>query len=61
MKNSEKKKRNVRKGYWILFTMYYCPSCGGERVYKERVYDKPKPDDWNERNTVIDAYDYCDM
>lgn len=54
------KKRNVRKGYWILKDIYYCPLCGRDRSYQERIYDRPKPEHWEDRNKVIDSWDYCD-
>lgn len=48
-----------RKGYWIRSTIYYCPICAGEDVYRQRVYDEPKPVDWEDRNEVIEKWDYC--
>ena len=40
---------------------YYCPQCGREKAYQERVYDREKPRDWNDRNKVIETWDYCDI
>ena len=30
--------------YWILTEVYECVLCGRENIYRERVYDRPKPD-----------------
>jgi len=48
-----------RKGYWIRKTIYYCPICAGSTEHQERIFDKPKPENWEDRNTVIDSWDYC--
>lgn len=47
--------------YWIESDIYYCPLCGAERKYSERVYDRPKPEEWPDRNHVIESWDYCDI
>lgn len=47
------------KPHWYRVTVFYCPACGGETKYKERMYS-PRPDKWEERNEWIDAWDYCD-
>jgi len=39
----------MNKKYWYKFTVYWCVLCGHETKYKERIYDKPKPDDYYER------------
>lgn len=46
--------------YWILFTSYYCPLCGRDTTFRERIYDRPKPEDWNERHIMFEEWDYCD-
>ena len=38
-----------KKKYWYMFHIRYCPVCGYEEKWKERVYDKPKPKDDNAR------------
>ena len=47
-----------KKKYWIATSIWVCPICGSEQVYKSREYTK-KPKDWNKRNEVKEAYDYC--
>ena len=48
------------KGYWILFTHYYCPQCGRDQTYRERVTDKPRPATYDERHGIIESWDSCD-
>jgi hypothetical protein len=36
--------------YWYLTTVSECVLCGAFRKERERVKDKLKPGDWNERN-----------
>jgi len=46
--------------YWYLFTYSYCPVCGREFAYpKVRVYDRPKPELYQDRHIVTEVYDYC--
>lgn len=49
----------MKKKYWIFKTTYYCPLCGREDVYRERMFTK-KPKDHNKRSEWIDKYDYCE-
>ncbi len=51
---------NAPTTYWIESDIYYCPICGGEDKLPERIYDRPRPDDWSERNHIIERWDYCD-
>lgn len=44
--------------YWIYKTIYYCPLCASSTEYRERMYT-PKPEDWYERNKIIDSWDSC--
>lgn len=39
-----------KSGYWYETHIYECVLCGYCTVYKNRVYDKPKPKDWRDRN-----------
>ena len=39
-----------KKSYWIEFDHWYCPPCGGEDIYRTRIYDRPKPESWDERH-----------
>jgi hypothetical protein len=48
------------KGYWYESDIYYCPVCCSEDILKNRVYDKPRPRKWRDRNHIIEAWDYCD-
>lgn len=53
-----KKKRFKADGpateYWYKTTVHYCPCCGNEKRYRERVYEKPiNPYEFH------DYYDYC--
>lgn len=43
-----------RQTYWYMTTTVVCVNCGTEKVYRERVYDRPKP--------VVDAerFDYIE-
>ena len=59
-------KRRIMKGgemkdkkYWYLFTEYYCPACGRTDIYKERIYNKPKPKNYYARHIVIERWCYC--
>ena len=50
----------MTKKYWIFKTVYYCPLCGKEKVYRERRYTK-KPESFNKRQDWNEKYDYCEM
>ena len=50
----------MKKKYWIFKITYYCPLCGGEDVYRERMFTK-KTKDHNKRSEWIDKYDYCEV
>lgn len=50
-----------RGGYWVLHHVSYCPICGKEDVWRERIRDRPKPSAPNERWLVEQVYDYCDV
>jgi hypothetical protein len=39
-----------KRGYWYHFYHTECALCGAGDTYKERIYDKPKPEDPAERN-----------
>ncbi len=45
--------------YWYEFHVSECVLCGSDASYKERVYDRPKPDDPQERYKQ-DAQWACD-
>ncbi len=49
-----------KKTYWIETDIYYCPLCMREKKYRQRVYDRPRPEKWHERNHIIETWDYCD-
>jgi hypothetical protein len=46
------KKNKIKKSYWYLFHYEECPDCGVVDQWKERIYDKPKPE------AIIDRYVY---
>ncbi len=48
MKRKEEKK--PKKGYWYEFFYEDCVLCGRSTTEKYRVYDRPKPKDYNERH-----------
>lgn len=39
-----------KSGYWYETASYECVLCGYTSTYKHRVYDRPKPEDWRDRN-----------
>lgn len=41
----------TKRKYWILFYVEECVLCGANREYRERIYDRPKPEDGTERYT----------
>lgn len=49
------------KKYWYKFLMHWCPICGKETKWKERIYDRPKPKDIEDRHVYSEIYDYCDQ
>ena len=54
------KPRKAKKGYWILYEHMECQVCGDHDVFvKERVFDRPKPKDWEERNEIHISYCGC--
>lgn len=46
------------KGAWYFVSTWYCPICSATTVYKERRHT-PKPEAWEDRHEVEEAYDYC--
>ena len=51
----------MKKKYWYKFITYYCPQCGRDSTWKERVYDKPRPKDKQHRYVFKEVWDYCDI
>jgi hypothetical protein len=49
-----------KRGYWYIEESWYCPQCGHDRTYRERIYDRPKPEEWEKRHIVHEAWDGCD-
>lgn len=49
--------------YWIKSTIFSCPVCMTETIYRKRVYtyDTPKPEKWEDRNEIIESWNYCDI
>ena len=50
--------KQKRKKYWYFYTIYYCPICCKEIIYKERRYTK-KPKYYEDRISVRETWDYC--
>jgi len=50
-----------KKKYWYRFFYEECPVCGSCNEWKERVYDKPKPEDPQERHVYKQVWDYCGL
>ena len=44
--------KNEKNTYWYKFVIDECVLCGHSKEYKIRVYDKPKPEN------VEDRYEY---
>jgi hypothetical protein len=45
--------------YWYFISVYSCPVCGKEEVFRERRYT-PRPNAWEDRHYWNDrAYDWC--
>lgn len=44
---------NAKTKYWYKTTVHYCPICGSDETFRERVYQKPDKWEWHE------YYDYC--
>jgi hypothetical protein len=40
----------VKRKFWYYYTHYFCPPCGGETIYRERVYNLPKPEAYEDRH-----------
>ncbi len=43
-----------RQTYWYKYTHYTCVICGRWSDYKERVYDRPKPESYDNRHEYIE-------
>ena len=52
------KEKEKKPKYWIASYTIICPLCGSENTCKNREYSK-RPNDWNERNEIVETYDYC--
>ena len=49
----------MKKKYWYRFITEYCPQCGNDSTWKERIYDKPKPEKKQDRYIFKEVWDYC--
>lgn len=45
------------KKYWYLFHYEECPDCGKFYRWKERIYDRPKPENLSDR--MVNSYLNC--
>lgn len=50
----------MKKNYYYKTTIWYCPLCGKEDKFRERIYAK-KPKDISKRIIIQEVYDYCDI
>lgn len=55
-----KKKKTSKQKYWYKYTIIYCPMCGREYRYKDRMYS-PKPKNVDERYSWHEVWDYCNV
>lgn len=46
------------KKHWYKISIFTCPVCGSERIYRERVYGE-KPKNSSERYNYVCEYDWC--
>ena len=51
--------KGMKKKYWYRFITEYCPQCGNDSTWKERIYDKPKPEKKQDRYIFKEVWDYC--
>ena len=51
--------KRKRKGYWILSITEFCPVCGAENSWKERIFNRSKPKDPAKRYESRQEYDQC--
>lgn len=58
--NPSSRKPETWVPYWIESDIYYCPICGSEDKVSERISDRPRPEEWSDRNHIIEKWDYCD-
>lgn len=49
----------MKRGFWYKFITNYCPVCGHEYTWKERVYNKFKPKDREKRHVWHEVWDNC--
>lgn len=47
------------KTYWYRTHIFYCPNCGHEEIYRERMYTKAPPKYSSKRRIVHEHWDYC--
>ena len=48
------------KKYWYKFITEYCPLCGRDSAWKERIYGRPKPKKSENRHIFKEEWDYCE-
>ncbi len=41
---------NKKGTYWYLTHYYVCVLCSREDIHKSRVYNRPKPEEWDKRH-----------
>jgi len=45
--------------HWYFITIFYCPQCGSEKIYRDRRYGY-RPKKYANRHKEVEAYDWCD-
>jgi len=50
---------NKQKKYWYYYSHWICPVCFYEKIYKERIYNKPKPKNYSKRHEFQVFYCGC--
>ena len=50
-----------KKKFWYKFTHYYCPQCGKEKVFQDRITNIPKPKRYDDRHIFREIWDYCGL
>jgi len=50
--------KSIKTKFWIHKSIFECPVCGREKVYRSRKYGE-KPENFFERFEIIQDYDWC--
>lgn len=50
MANPNAQELKLRRGYWYLIYLEECPACFWHTEWRERVYNTPRPEKWEDRH-----------